>query len=61
MVSRVHERNDNHTAFIESATSLPNLERFNDTQISIPVGWWIDDDDRNYIANAIKEFSERVL
>jgi len=61
MVSRVHERNDIHTAFIGSQANLPNLDIFNSTQVSIPVGWWIDDEDREYIVQKIKEFSEKYI
>jgi len=61
MVSRVHERNDIHDAFKESRTPLPNLDKFNATQVSIPVGWWIDKEDREYISKKIKEFSNKFL
>ena len=61
MASRVHERNDIHTAFIESKTSLPNLDEFNATQVSIPVGWWINNEDREYIVEKIRNFSEKYL
>lgn len=61
MTSRVHERNDKHTAFREYLAPLPNVDKFNSTQISIPVGWWITDEDREFIANKIKEFSVEYL
>jgi len=61
MTSRVHERNDIHTAFIESKCGLPGLDKFNSTQVSIPVGWWINENDRDYIASKIKEFSRIFL
>ncbi|WED26869.1 DegT/DnrJ/EryC1/StrS family aminotransferase [Vibrio sp. DW001] len=61
MTSRVHERNDKHTAFHESLCSLPCLDLFNKTQISIPVGWWITTEDREYIVSKIKEFSNLHL
>ena len=61
MTSRVHERNDKHTAFKEFKVSLPNVDKFNSTQVSIPVGWWISENDREYIANKIKEFSKKFL
>jgi perosamine synthetase len=57
-VSRVHERNDKYTAFAESATELPNLDRFNATQVSIPVGWWLSLADKEEIVAKIKEFVE---
>jgi dTDP-4-amino-4,6-dideoxygalactose transaminase len=61
MASRVHERNDIHDAFKESKTDLPNLDKFNSTQVSIPVGWWISNEDREYIAQKVKEFSNKYL
>lgn len=61
MTSRVHERNDKHTAFKNFKTDLPNVNKFNNTQVSIPVGWWITNDDREYIVNKIKEFSIKFL
>ena len=57
MTSRVHERNDKHTAFKNSLCELPGLDAFNATQVSIPVGWWITIEDREYISSKIKEFS----
>ena len=61
MTSRVHERNDIHTAFANSVCPLPNLDKFNETQVSIPVGWWISSEDREYIVSQIKEFSLKIL
>ena len=61
MVSRVHERNDKHTAFKEFKTSLLGVDKFNSTQVSIPVGWWVSNEDREYIVDKIKEFSKKYL
>jgi perosamine synthetase len=57
-VSRVHERNDIHTAFEASRTHLPNLDQFNRTQVSIPVGWWLEQSDLEYIVSCISDFSK---
>ena len=57
-VSRVHERNDKHTAFKDSKATLKNLDVFNSTQVSIPVGWWLSNQDRKIIVSKIKEFVE---
>ena len=57
-VSRVHERNDIHTAFKDFKIKLPNLDKFNSTQISIPVGWWLDKNDLKRIKNEILNFSK---
>lgn len=57
-VSRVHERNDKHTAFKDSAVTLKNLDIFNSTQVSIPVGWWLSEANREIIVSKIKEFAQ---
>lgn len=60
-VSRVHERNDKHTTFRDSKTELPNLDTFNSTQVSIPVGWWLTQEQREKIVECVKKFSHLYL
>ena len=55
IVSRVHERNDKHTATKAYQTNLPLLESFIDEMVCIPVGWWVGEYERNYILDSIKE------
>lgn len=55
MVSRVHERNDKHSALDQFKTYLPNLDQVSKTMICIPVGWWVTNEDLEYIVNSIKE------
>jgi len=55
IVSRVHERNDKHTATKAYQTNLPLLESFIDEMVCIPVGWWVGENERNYILDSIKE------
>ena len=55
IVSRVHERNDRHTATKEFQTDLPLLESFIDEMVCIPVGWWVGQQERSYIVDSIKE------
>lgn len=55
IVSRVHERNDKHTATKEFQTDLPLLESFIDEMVCIPVGWWVGQQERSYIVDSIKE------
>lgn len=55
MVSQVHERNDKHTFAKEFQTQLPNLEKTIDKVVSIPVGWWVTEEDRAYIVECIKK------
>jgi len=55
IVSQVHERNDKHTAVREFRTSLPTLDKTIDKIVSIPVGWWVTPEQREYIVNCIKK------
>lgn len=54
-VSQVHERNDKHTTVQEFKTILPNLDKTIDKIVSIPVGWWVTEEDRKYIVECIKK------
>ena len=55
MVSRVHERNDKHTCVREYIRNLPTLDKVVKEMICIPVGWWVSEEDREYIVECIKE------
>lgn len=55
MVSRVHERNDKHSCMSQYKTSLPNLEKIVKSMICIPAGWWVSDEERQYITECIKQ------
>lgn len=54
-VSQVHERNDKHTCVKDYRSSLPNLDRTIGKVVSIPVGWWVTKEQREYIVNCIKK------
>jgi dTDP-4-amino-4,6-dideoxygalactose transaminase len=54
-VSQVHERNDKHTAVKEFRSSLPTLDKTIGKIVSIPVGWWVTPEEREYIADCIKK------
>ena len=53
--SRVHERNDKHTCTIPYRTELPGVDQAVKTMISIPVGYWVTPEDREYIVDCIKK------
>lgn len=55
VVSQVHERNDIHSSLREYKTILPNLDKITPKLISIPVGWWVTEEDRDYIVDCIKK------
>lgn len=52
--SQVHKRNDLHSVFASSRRELPGLDSFYSRMLHIPCGWWVSDEDREYIANTIK-------
>jgi dTDP-4-amino-4,6-dideoxygalactose transaminase len=55
VVSQVHERNDKHTSVQEFKTQLPNLDKTIGKIVSIPVGWWVTNEQREYIVDCIKK------
>jgi dTDP-4-amino-4,6-dideoxygalactose transaminase len=54
-VSQVHERNDKHTCVKDYRTALPSLDKTIGKIVSIPVGWWVSDENREYIVDCIKK------
>jgi len=59
MVSQVHVRNDIHTAFRQYRRNLPGVDEFTRDQVSIPVGWWVGEEDRQKVAQAMKEWDSK--
>ena len=58
--SQVHRRNDVHDAFkavSESRGPLPGVDAFDARQVSIPNGWWVSDEQREYIAGVIVDWA----
>ncbi len=56
VTSKVHERNDKHTCMKEFARKdLFCLEQLNEVICSIPVGWWCEREDCQYIVETIKQ------
>lgn len=55
MTSQVHQRNDQHSCVSEFRTLLPGLDGIINKVISIPVGWWVTEEQREYIVKSIKE------
>ena len=53
MVSQVHERNDIHTCVSDYKSHLPSMDRIQKQLICIPNGWWVTDEDREYIVLCI--------
>jgi len=55
VASQVHERNDIHSCVSEFRSQLPVLDKIIPKTVSIPVGWWVTKEDREYIVDCIKK------
>ena len=55
MTSQVHNRNDLNSCVSEFVCELPNITELEKKLICIPVGWWVEKSDLDYIINSIKE------
>lgn len=53
--SKLHRRNDAHTIFATSATPLPGLDDFARHYLHLPCGWWVTDEDRLAIVDAVRD------
>jgi len=55
VTSQVHERNDIHSCLSEFKVDLPNLNSIKNKLTAIPVGWWVTEEEREYIVDCIKQ------
>jgi dTDP-4-amino-4,6-dideoxygalactose transaminase len=52
--SQAHRRNDQHPVFAESRTDLPGLDCFYSRMLHIPCGWWVTDEQREFVVDCIR-------
>ena len=55
MTSQVHNRNDLNTCVSDFRCELPNISVLETQMICIPVGWWLEKFDLDFIVEKIKE------
>ena len=55
-VSQVHARNDTHSVCAPFRAHLPNLDDVERKLVAIACGWWVTNDQREYIAHSIQFF-----
>tara|TARA_Y100000816_G_C26107668_1_gene589233 strand:+ start:5554 stop:6711 length:1158 start_codon:yes stop_codon:yes gene_type:complete len=55
MVSQVHNRNDIFTCVEQYKESLKNLDQLEKQMVCIPVGWWLTEQQLNYIVSCIND------
>ncbi len=53
--SPLHHRNDTHSIFKTLKRDLPNMDIFYNSFVHIPCGWWVGNEDREYIVDLIKK------
>ena len=51
--SKLHKPNHLHSVFATMRRPLPNLESYYSRLTHLPSGWWVDDDDRERIVDAL--------
>jgi dTDP-4-amino-4,6-dideoxygalactose transaminase len=51
--SQVHNRNDINTCVREFRSNLPELDQLEKTLVCIPVGWWLSQEDLDYMIESI--------
>ena len=52
--SKAHKRNDWHSVFAASRCDLPGLDDFYARMLHIPCGWWMDEEDREYLVDTLR-------
>ena len=52
--SLAHKRNDLHSVFRSSRRELPGVDDFYSRMLHIPCGWWVSDEDREYIVDTLR-------
>ena len=55
VASQLHHRSDTHSIFKKSKRELPNMERWYNSFVHIPCGWWVDEEARTKIVDTIKK------
>lgn len=51
----VHRRNDRHSVFAASRAPLPGLDAFTERALHLPCGWWVGDEQRARVIEALEE------
>ena len=55
-VSQIHVRNDTYTMFRDFRAELSRVDEFTSEQVSIPVGWWLTNEDLTSIIKTVVEY-----
>lgn len=53
--SKLHRPNHHHSIFKQHAGELPQLDEYYKKMIHVPCGWWVDDEIRHNIVDALRK------
>lgn len=56
--SQVHKRNDGHSCLAQFKSKLPVLDWFEKELVCIPIGWWLTNENVEYITKCVNEFKQ---
>ncbi len=51
---QIHVRNDLYSMF-KKKTNLPNVDWFDQRELAIPTGWWVDRENQDFIIEKVKQ------
>ena len=57
--SQVHNRNDRYSCFSEFKVDLPQLDKWFDTMVCVPNGWWMDQKDLDFVVDLIYDWTQK--
>lgn len=57
--SQMHVNNDVYSGFHADPADLPGVKEFMTHHICLPCGWWVSDEDIQYMIQCIKEFYDQ--
>lgn len=52
--SQIHVRNDRYSMFSTNRRTLPDTDWFDARELSIPCGWWVDENDQDRIVSVLE-------
>jgi len=53
--SKLHHRNDDYSGFKATRSAVPGVDRFMDTVLALPCGWWLDHSAIDRIAGHVQD------
>lgn len=55
--SKLHQRNDGYSGFGVRPREMPGTDSFMGRVIALPCGWWLAQDDVDYVASALRTYA----